>query len=303
MDAVPAAAGSRLGRYQLEALVASEETGDLYRAWDTRLNRAVALKIVASTVAQDALRLARFFEEAQTTALIAHPNIASVFAVGADCGRPFVVSELLHGESLRARLRGQRMPPHIAMSYALEIAHGLIAAHELGIVIRGLTPEHVFVTVDGCVKIADFGLPIGPATGLSATAYLSPEQARGGSGDERSDIFSLGVILYEMIAGVAPFARDSAVETLHAILKEEPPALAALTGCSPDLEVVVRHCLEKDPKERFQAARDLAFVLEFLVDCRAPTTPGSSAHSPSVLRASIAAFFDAHPDGWRPIWS
>jgi len=268
MDAIPAAAGSRLGRYQLEALVASEETGDLYRAWDTRLNRAVALKIVASTVAQDALRLARFFEEAQTTALIAHPNIASVFAVGADCGRPFVVSELLHGESLRARLRGQRMPPHIAMSYALEIAHGLIAAHELGIVIRGLTPEHVFVTVDGCVKIADFGLPIGPATGLSATAYLSPEQARGGSGDERSDIFSLGVILYEMIAGAPPFSGATAVDIRGGIVASDRAPLPPDIDISPELQHVVDHCLEQDPSARFQSARDLAFVLEFTL--RAP---------------------------------
>jgi len=267
MDAIPAA-GSRLGRYQLEALVASEETGDLYRAWDTRLNRAVAVKIVAPAVAQDAPRLARFFEDAQTTALIAHPNIASVFAVGADCGRAFVVSELLHGESLRARLRGQRLPPRMAMSYALEIAHGLIAAHELGIVIRGLTPDHVFVTDDGCVKIADFGLPIGPAAALSAAAYLSPEQARGASGDERSDIFSLGVILYEMIAGTRPCRGATAVDARGEIVASDPAPLPPDIDVSPELQHVVDHCLEPDPSARFQSARDLAFVLEFTL--RAP---------------------------------
>lgn len=267
MDAIPAA-GSRLGRYQLEALVASEETGDLYRAWDTRLNRAVALKIVAGAAAQDAPRLAQFFEEIQSTALIAHPNIASVFAVGADCGRPFVVSELLHGESLRARLRGQRLPPQIAMSYALEIAHGLIAAHELGIAIRGLTPEHVVVTDDGCVKIADFGLPVGPASGPGAAPYLSPEQVRGGSGDERSDIFSLGVILYEMIAGTPPFSGPAAVDAHGEVVACDPAPLPADIDISPELQHVIDHCLEQDPSARFQSARDLAFVLEFTL--RAP---------------------------------
>lgn len=272
MDAIPAT-GCRLGRYQLEALVASGETGDLYRAWDTRLNRAVALKIVASALAQDAPWLARFFEEAQTTALIAHPNIASVFAVGADCGRPFVVSELLHGESLRARLRGQRLPPQIAMSYALEIAHGLIAAHELGIVIRGLTPEHVFVTDDGCVKIADFGLPIGPATALDAAAYLSPEQARGGSGDERSDIFSLGVMLYEMLAGTRPFSRAAVVGVHGEIFASVAAPLPADIEISAELQHVIQHCLEKEPAARFQSARDVAFVLEFTLRAPQPVRP------------------------------
>jgi eukaryotic-like serine/threonine-protein kinase len=252
--------GSRLGRYQVGALVASEETGDVYRAWDTRLNRAVALKFVAGAVVKDAPEIARFFEEVQATALITHPNIASVFAVGADRGRPFVVSELLQGESLRARIRGQRLPVRMAMSYALEIAHGLIAAHELGVVHRGLTPDHVFVTVDGCVKIADFGLPIGPPTVLSAAGYLAPEQARGGRGDERSDIFSLGVMLYEMIAGARPLSGEAAID----------PRGAQAVELSPELQHVIEHCLEKEPAARFQSARDLAFVLEFTL--RAPQT-------------------------------
>ena len=273
MDAI-LAGGSRLGRYEVGALVASEESGDLYRAWDTRLNRAVALKIVASAVAEDdAPTVARFFEEAQTTALIAHPNIASVFAVGADRGRPFVVSELLQGESLRARLRGQRLPIAVAVSYALEIAHGLIAAHELGVVHRRLTPDHVFVTVDGCVKIADFGLPAGPATVLNANAYASPERARGGSGDERSDIFSLGVMLYEMLAGTRPFCRAAAAGVDGEIFASVPAPLPADIEISPELQHVIQHCLEKEPAARFQSARDVAFVLEFTLRAPQPARP------------------------------
>jgi serine/threonine protein kinase len=282
MDAI-LAGGSRLGRYEVGALVASEETGDLYRAWDTRLNRAVALKIVASAVADDAPRVARFFEEAQTTALITHPNIASVFAVGADRGRPFVVSELLHGESLRARLRGQRLPVQMAMSYALEIAHGLVAAHELCVVHRGLTPDHVFVTVDECVKIAGFGLPVGAAAGLSAAAYLSPEQARGGGGDERSDIFSVGVILYEMIAGAPPFSGETAVDARREVLASEPAPLPQDVVISAELQHVIQHCLEKEPAARFQSARDLAFVLEFTL--RAP----QPARRPAPPRGRLAS--------------
>jgi serine/threonine protein kinase len=224
--------------------------------------------MVASALAQDAPDVARFFQQAQTTALIAHPNITSVFAVGADSGRPFVVSELLDGERLRGRLRGGRLPVQMAMSYAVEIAHGLVAAHEVGVVHRGLTPEHVFVTVDGCVKIADFGLPTGAAPVSSAAAYMSPEQARGDSGDERSDIFSLGVILYEMIAGTRPFPGETATAARAAILASEPAPLPDEVEISAELRHVIDHCLEKEPASRFQSARDLAFVLEFTL--RAP---------------------------------
>ena len=222
------------------------------------------------------------------TALIAHPNIAAVYAVGADCGRPFVVSELLEGESLRARMRGQRLPAQVAMSYALEIAHGLIAAHELGIVHRSLTPEHVFVTADGCVKILDFGLPAGPRTALGTAAYMSPEQARGATGDERSDIFSLGVILYEMTAGAPPFRGDTAADTLAAIAAGDPAPLPDDVDRAPELDHLIAHCLEQSAGSRFQSARDVAFVLDFTL--RAPQPVRRHAPPRGVLASMLRRF-------------
>jgi serine/threonine protein kinase len=271
--------GARLGRYEVDGLIASGGMGDVYRAHDTRLNRQVALKVLATSVRSDSERLNRFTHEARTTALINHPNIVAVYDVGSEEGLPFVVSELLRGETLRARLSQGALALPVAVSYAAEIAQGLIAAHHLGIVHRDLKPENVFVTEDGRLKILDFGLAkcrnetLGlpddsskstqPGTILGTVGYMSPEQVRGGTVDERADIFSLGVMLYEMIAGSAPFERETPIETLYAILKEEPPALAAREGLTDDLTHVIRHCLEKNPNARFQSARDLAFVLEF----------------------------------------
>jgi serine/threonine protein kinase len=253
--------------------------GDVYRAWDTRLNRSVALKVLAPSVTTDADRLARFAREARTTALLNHPNIVAVHDVGSDQGVPFVVSELLCGETLRARMNNGALPARTAVRYAVEIARGLVGAHYLGVVHRDLKPENIFITEDERVKILDFGLAkcrnetLGvptqdsskstqPGTILGTVRYMSPEQVRGVSTDERSDIFSFGVILYEMIAGVAPFGGESAVETLYSILKQDAPVLPELEGVSPQLEHVIRHCLEKRPDARFQSARDLTFVLE-----------------------------------------
>jgi serine/threonine protein kinase len=279
--------------------------GDVYRAHDTRLNRTVALKVLATSVLSDPERLTRFTQEARTTALINHPNIVAVYDVGAEQGLPFVVSELLRGETLRATLTGGALPVPVAVSYALEIAQGLIAAHHLGVVHRDLKPENVFVTDDGRLKILDFGLAkcrnetLGlpddsskstqPGTILGTVGYMSPEQVRGGTIDERADIFSLGVMLYEMIAGQAPFERETPIETLYAILKEEAPPVPARDGLTEELAHVLRHCLEKQPNARFQSARDLAFVLEFSLRVQRP--PARLPKQPrQLLRALLNLF-------------
>ncbi|HXI32045.1 MAG TPA: serine/threonine-protein kinase [Vicinamibacterales bacterium] len=298
--------GSRLGRYEVGALIASGSTGDVYRARDTQLDRPVAVKVLAGALTGDAGRLARFFNEARTTALISHPNIVTVYDVGSAAGRPFVVSELLEGETLGARIGRGRLPVEGAMTCALEIAHGLIAAHHLGVVHRDLKPENIFVSRDGHLKILDFGLATcgheapgvlhddtkstQPGTILGTVGYMSPEQVRGGIADERSDIFSLGVILYEMIAGAQPFREDTPIETLYAIMKQDPRPLPAEADAdvSADLRHVIDHCLEKQPTARFQSARDLAFVLEFTL--RAPQAVRRPAPVRGRLRSVLQRF-------------
>ena len=298
--------GSRLGPYEVDCLIGSGGMGDVYRACDTRLNRQVALKVLAPSVTADAERLARFTREARTTALLNHPNIVAVYDVGSDHGVPFVVSELLCGETLRARIDKGPLPVRLAVGYAVEIARGLVAAHYLGIIHRDLKPENIFITEDERVKVLDFGLAkcrnetLGiptqdsskstqPGTLLGTVRYMSPEQVRGVSTDERSDIFSFGVILYEMIAGVVPFRGESAVETLYAILKEDAPPLPERDGVSHELEHVIRHCLEKRSDARFQSARDLTFVLEIAL--RPPQRPLARPEPARRLLASIFSFF------------
>ncbi len=272
--------GGRLGPYVVESLIAKGGMGEVYQALDTRLQRSVALKVLAPSATPDVERLARFTQEARTTALLNHPNIVQVFDVGFEDSVPYVVTELLRGTTLRARLKDGPLNVKVALAYALAIARGLNAAHNLRVVHRDLKPENIFITSDGRVKILDFGLAkcrnetLGfpqrdstvstePGTLLGTVGYMSPEQVRGVATDHRADIFSLGVMLYEMVSGVAPFHGDSAVETLHAILKDDPPVLPDRGGAVPaDLEHVVWHCLEKDPDARFQSACDLAFILE-----------------------------------------
>jgi Tol biopolymer transport system component len=280
------AAGARLGSYEVLAPLGAGGMGEVYRAKDTRLHREVAIKVLPASFSQDADRLRRFEQEARAASALNHPGILTIHDFGTEDGAPYVVSELLEGETLREKLAAGRLPVRKALDYAAQIARGLAAAHEKGIVHRDLKPENLFVTKDGRVKILDFGLAklthpetsAGPLTGIATqtagtepgvvmgtVGYMSPEQIRGQPADHRSDIFSFGAVLYEMLTGERPFHGDTAVETMTAILKEDPFELArTLADLSPSLDRVVRHCLEKSPQERFQSARDVAFALESL---------------------------------------
>ncbi|MFI5183435.1 MAG: protein kinase, partial [Vicinamibacteria bacterium] len=278
--------GSHVGRYEILGPLGAGGMGEVYRARDPRLDREVAIKVLPASFATDSDRLRRFEQEARAAGGLNHPGILSVFDIDTHDGAPFLVSELLEGETLRSRLTGTALAPRRAIEYALQIAQGLAAAHEKGIVHRDLKPDNLFVTNDGRVKILDFGLakltkPEGDAgsqndsptrtagtdagTVLGTAGYMSPEQVRGKPSDHRSDIFSFGAILYEMLSGRRAFHGDTAADTMTAILKEDPPELSAIPGgIAPGLERIVRHCLEKNPEGRFQSARDLAFDLEAL---------------------------------------
>src|SRR5712692_6204034 len=277
------AAGTRLGPYEILAPLGAGGMGEVYRARDPRLEREVAIKVLPSSFSQDPDRLRRFEQEAKAAGVLNHPNITAVYDVGSQDGAPYVVSELLEGETLRARLSGGAFTPRKALGHALQIAHGLAAAHEKGIVHRDLKPENIFNTKDGRVKILDFGIAkltqvegaeaqtdiptrrvdTGPGVVMGTVGYMSPEQVRGQKVDHRSDIFSFGAILYEMLSGRRAFHRESTADTISAILKEHPPDLSETNQrISPALERLVNHCLEKNPEERFHSASDLAFALE-----------------------------------------
>jgi serine/threonine protein kinase/Tol biopolymer transport system component len=280
------ATGTRLGRYEIRSQLGAGGMGEVYLARDPKINRDVAIKVLPAAFSSDAERLRRFEQESQAAGALNHPNILSIYDVDTNDGAPYVVSELLEGETLRGQLHGTALTVRKSIDYALQIASGLAAAHEKGIVHRDLKPENLFVTKDGRVKILDFGLAklieprdesevrtdlptrklnTDPGTAVGTVGYMSPEQVRGQSVDHRSDIFSLGVVLYEMLSGKRAFRGDSAIETLNAILKEEPPELSESNSqINPALERVVMHCLEKSPERRFQSARDVAFVLEAL---------------------------------------
>jgi Tol biopolymer transport system component len=271
--------------------------GEVYRARDTKLQREVAIKVLPERLASDPQALERFEREARAVAALSHPHILSIHDFGTVDGTAYAVMELLEGETLRDRLAGGALPIRKAAEYAVQVADGLAAAHEKGIVHRDLKPENVFITKDGRVKILDFGLArqglagapgdeqessptmsryTDPGTVLGTVGYMSPEQVRGQSVDHRADFFAFGAILYEMVSGRRAFRHDSKVETMNAILKEDPlqsDATAALLP--PALERIIRHCLEKSPNERFQSARDLAFDLASLTG--ATTTSGRAA--------------------------
>ena len=277
-------AGTKLGPYEIVSPLGAGGMGEVYRSRDPRLKREVAIKVLPQALSLDADRMRRFEQEALATAALNHPNILAVFDIGTSEGSPYVVSELLEGETLRERLRGGSIAVRKALDYALQIAQGLAAAHEKGIIHRDLKPENLFVTKDGRVKILDFGLAkltqAEPGTDTSlptathgteagvvmgTAGYMSPEQVRGVALDPRSDIFSFGAILHEMLSGKRAFHGDTTADTMSAILKEDPPDLNETNrNISPALERVVQHCLEKNPEQRFHSARDVAFDLETL---------------------------------------
>jgi Tol biopolymer transport system component len=296
---MPFSAGTRLGPYEILSPLGAGAMGEVYRARDTRLGREVAIKVLPPSFSLDADRLRRFELEARAASLLNHPNITAVFDIGTNEGAPYVVQELLEGKTLRTELSDGRLPVRRAVDYGLQIARGLAAAHEKGIVHRDLKPENLFVTKDGRVKILDFGLAklthheesssqlsnlptatarTEPGVVMGTLGYMAPEQVRGQPADARSDIFSFGAVLHEMLSGQRAFRGDSAADTMMAILKDEPPDLS-LTGqnLNPGLERVVRHCIEKNPERRFQSASDLAFDLEALSGVSVPTGPTLSA--------------------------
>ena len=283
-------AGVRIGPFEIVELLGAGAMGAVYRAHDTRLRRDVAIKVLPQEFSGQPERLKRFEQEALAVARLTHPHIIAIHDIGTYDGAPYIVMELLGGESLRSRMKGRPLVPRKAVEYAIQIARGLATAHEHGIVHRDIKPDNLFVTTEGRVKILDFG--IAKLTDIEATAeataetltvhafigtpaYMSPEQARGIAADHRADIFSLGVVLYEMLSGVSPFRRDTAVETMGAIIDDEPPPLPDTPASPPALQRIIRHCLEKAPSDRYQSARDLAFHLEEWTDAAATTTTGA----------------------------
>jgi serine/threonine protein kinase/Tol biopolymer transport system component len=281
----PLATGRRLGDYTILGPIGAGGMGEVYRARDTRLSRDVAIKVLPLFVSGDAQRLRRFEQEARAAAALSHPNILAVFQMGSDEGAPYLVSELLDGSTLREQLQRGPLPLRKVIDYGVQIARGLAAAHEKGIVHRDLKPENLFVTKDGRVKILDFGLArlveqpwraldtnvptepdaTEPGMVLGTVGYMSPEQVRGHSADHRADIFAFGAVLYEMLTGTRAFQKATSVETMTAILNEDPPDLSQLApSASPALVRVAQRCLEKNPEQRFQSASDLAFALEAL---------------------------------------
>ncbi len=286
------AAGTRLDTFEIVAPLGAGGMGEVYRARDTTLKRDVAIKILPDSWSRDPERLRRFEQEAQATAALNHPNIVSIFHVGQYDGSPYIVTELLQGETLRDRLRKGPMRLREVPDFGVELARGLAAAHDAGIVHRDLKPDNIWITKDGRIKILDFGLAkLDPAKAASTdgetvsvqpqsqpghvigtVGYMSPEQVRGNVVDARSDIFAVGVILYEMLTGKPAFRKATSADTMSAILNEDPPAVSQVaTGVPPGLQRIVNRCLAKNPAQRLQHATDLEFALEALSDSSGST--------------------------------
>jgi hypothetical protein len=307
------APGVRVGPYEVLALLGEGGMGQVYRARDERLSREVALKVVHADLAHDSDRLKRFEHEAKAAGALNHPNIVAVYDTGQHDGSPYIVTELLAGETLRDRLATGALGTRKAVECGVQIARGLAAAHEKGIVHRDLKPENLFLTKDGLVKILDFGIAklgrsederagtdvetvsrtgTSPGTRLGTVGYMSPEQVRGIPADQRSDLFSFGTVLFEMLSGRRAFRGTTAADTLSAILREDPTeALGTASSLPAGLLRVVRRCLEKMPEDRFQTARDLAFALESATtESRAVLPSPPRPWRSRTLRAAVAAF-------------
>ena len=329
---MPIAPNTQFDHYEILAPIGKGGMGEVFRARDTRLNREVAFKVLPASFAQDADRLRRFEQEAKATSALNHPNILTVHDFGLHEGAPFIVMELLEGTELREPITHGALPVRKAIDYAQQIAAGLTAAHEKGIVHRDLKPENLFVTKDGRVKILDFGLakltekrggerergrwgeeestlaqspypPISPSphppltipgTVMGTVAYMSPEQVRGEAVDHRSDLFSFGLILFEMLRGERAFQKATMAETMTAILHDEPPELSETNAkIAPQLEKIVRRCLEKKPERRFQSTSDLGFALEAL-----STQSSSGKHRTDAMQAPNT-LTTTKRGGWR----
>ncbi|HJX93483.1 MAG TPA: protein kinase [Pyrinomonadaceae bacterium] len=309
-----------LAHYTIVSKIGAGGMGEVYRARDNRLDREVAIKLLPIEVSSDSDRLQRFEQEARATSALNHPNILTVYDIGTHEGSPYIVAELLEGEELRDRLDVGQIPLRKAIDYAQQIVSGLSAAHEKGIVHRDLKPENVFITKDDRVKILDFGLAklrgnsgeaqgsedatrkaiTNPGVVMGTVGYMSPEQVRSQLTDQRSDIFAFGVILFEMLTGKRAFHRESVVETMHAILKDDVSDLDGdASRVTPALEKLMRRCLEKKPEHRFHSAHDLGFALEALAS---PT--GSSGGLATVASAASAVVVETPRSTWssRPPW-
>jgi len=306
-------AGRELLHYRIVEKIGEGGMGEVWRAVDTKLDRDVAVKVLPEALAGNPVHLARLEREAKAIAALSHPNILAVHDFGTVDGTAFVVTELLDGETLRDRLAGGPIGPRKAAEFGRQIARGLASAHDKGVVHRDIKPENLYVTSEGRVKILDFGLatdrsepgagggasdPDGatrtsltaPGTVLGTVDYMSPEQVRGEPADARSDIFSLGSVLYEMVTGVRPFRRETSAETMTGILREEPAELTSLASeVPPALASIVRRCLEKRPAERFRSAHDLAFSLEALSGSTASSGTAAAMRDAGAPRRRIGA--------------
>ncbi len=305
------APSSKLGPYEISSRIGAGGMGEVWRARDTRIGRDVAVKILPPDFAVNAERLRRFEQEARSAGSLNHPNLVTIHDLGTFEGTPYIVMELLEGETLRDRIgtdSGPRIPIRKAIDMAVQIANGLAAAHDKGIVHRDLKPENIFITRDGRMKILDFGLAkltsvenatddsptqqrdTSPGAVIGTVGYMSPEQVRGQDVDHRTDVFAFGAILYEILTGRRAFKRNSSVETMNAILTEDPPeSVSSGQHVSPGVDRIVRRCLEKSREERFQSARDLGFALEAVNGSNTGEAIAAAATPPRARRRLLVA--------------